>query len=115
MWAAATFLIVLGPYLFGAAPARVAKQIVLNYVASCAIFGYALYKTTLFNTIVMGPMTGEPPHAPRSFSDLLPASLAFSDLPRPSMNISGLCVVFAAWGAWVLKQPSPSGGEYYMA
>merc|ERR1712224_1185752 len=57
-WAVATFMLALGPFLFGLKPQKVAKQIIASYIANTAIFTYGLLQTKLFNMMVMGPLTG---------------------------------------------------------
>jgi hypothetical protein len=83
-WAVSTFLIVLGPFLFNLDPPKVAKQMVLNYLATAGIFTYGLLQTDLFNDVTMYPLTG-------------------------------LSVVFAGWGIYVLASGKRDNLPLYMA
>ena len=57
-WATNMLMLVLGPYLFGLSPVKVAKQMVISYLAYTCLFTYILLTTDLFNMMVMGPLTG---------------------------------------------------------
>lgn len=56
-WAVGTLLVVLGPYLFGFAPIKVAKQLLILYASSVPLFVYYLMTSTIFNPTMVIPMT----------------------------------------------------------
>lgn len=57
-WATAMTMVVLGPYLFGLSHVKVAKQLTLAYIAFVGLFAYGLTSYSVFNFIMVAPLTG---------------------------------------------------------
>jgi hypothetical protein len=58
VWAMNTFVIVVGPYLFGLPALSVAKQLCTSFLVNNGLFVHALLTTTSFNPLMMWPLTG---------------------------------------------------------
>jgi len=56
-WVTNMLVIILGPYLFGLSPIKIAKQFVFLYFFYTCMFVYFLFTSTLLNTIIVAPIT----------------------------------------------------------
>jgi hypothetical protein len=57
-WAAATFILCLGPYLFAMPAVKVTKLLTVKYLTDCALFTYAIAFYSVLNLPLAGPLTG---------------------------------------------------------
>lgn len=57
-WAVSIFLISISPYLFGLDEVKVTKMVTVTYLLFVGLFVYALVYLSVFNLMLVGPMTG---------------------------------------------------------